>query len=461
MFRIFRNLNFIKGYSKSIKSNHTNEIIENLKKSLSREELIKLSKDELITKIVRLEAYNRHLANIIKKRVDESKIKDDTEHDIRKKFDFSKCYKRHILLKFCYLGWHYDGYAAQVSTPETIEHYIFRALKRSKLIQSQETSNYGCCGRTDKGVSAFDQVISIDIRSLFEPKDQLTEKGVRDEINYCLLLNKKLPKDIRVISWMPLVTPTYSARSDCTHRTYRYYFPRGELDIDLMKEACSYLIGSHDFRNFCKMDVRHGVVQFFRRLDNVEIKLATRNLKEEFDMYYLEIKGSAFLWHMIRCIVSVLLLIGDKKESPNVIKELLDVNTHLCKPEYTWASEIPLNLFFCNFREDFPNSDSINVDIINKWQYDEENLREVIMDLQEHWCNESVKSTMIYEMLHALQDEYSLKFPTKPKIKKQMVALNCETKRKEYKKLFTRQRCPSLEEKIEHFTKIGKLNKKL
>ncbi|KAG5683731.1 hypothetical protein PVAND_012996 [Polypedilum vanderplanki] len=437
--------------------------VNKTKKNLSREELMNLTKEDLVDRIIKLEAFNVQLKNIIEKRVNEkNQDADDTEHSSRRNFDFSKHHKRHILLKFCYLGWSYNGYVVQDDTLETIEYHLFKALKKVCLIESRETSNYNRCGRTDKGVSAFDQVISIDIRSRFEPKDQLTEKAVNEEINYCMLLNKVLPKDIRVISWMPLVTPTYSARFDCTHRTYKYFFPRGELDIDLMKEACSYLIGSHDFRNLCKMDVGNGVVNYIRRLDNVEIKLLTKNdVSEEFDMFYLEITGSAFLWHMIRCIVSVLLLIGDKKESPDVIKELLDIKNHEQKPQYSLASEIPLNLFFCNFREDTLSEDDvpINTEMLNKWYFNEENLREVIIEIQEHWCTESVKSAMIFEMLRVLQSEYGSNFPDKPKIMKQMASLNRDTKRKEYQKLFERQKCSSLEERIEHYTKKRKLIK--
>lgn len=42
-------------------------------------------------------------------------------------------------------------------------------------------------------------------------------------------------------------------------------------------------------------------------------------------MYYLEISANAFLWHQIRCIMAVLLLIGEGKEYPDVITELMDV----------------------------------------------------------------------------------------------------------------------------------------
>jgi tRNA pseudouridine38/39 synthase len=36
-----------------------------------------------------------------------------------------------------------------------------------------------------------------------------------------------------------------------------------------MKQAAEKFKGEHDFRNFCYMDVANGVVQFFRRINNI------------------------------------------------------------------------------------------------------------------------------------------------------------------------------------------------
>ena len=69
-----------------------------------------------------------------------------------------RCSKRHVLLKFLYLGWDYQGYATQEDTANTIEHHLFSALVMCCLVESRQTSNYGRCGRTDKGVSSFSQV---------------------------------------------------------------------------------------------------------------------------------------------------------------------------------------------------------------------------------------------------------------------------------------------------------------
>lgn len=38
-----------------------------------------------------------------------------------------------------------------------------------------------------------------------------------------------------------------------------------------MRTALQYLIGTHDFRNFCKMDVANGVVTFIRNIMLAEI----------------------------------------------------------------------------------------------------------------------------------------------------------------------------------------------
>ncbi|CAO1400527.1 unnamed protein product [Diamesa hyperborea] len=427
------------------------------KKNLNEDELLHLSKEDLVAIIVKLEAYNKQLKNILEKKINPKSIGEPRKKEQRV-FDFSKTFKRHIMIKFLYLGWDMEGYVVQEHTIDTIEHHLFEALHKVCFIENRETSNYNRCGRTDKGVSAFEQVISLDVRSKIKPEEQLTEGYFNNEIKYCLLLNKVLPKNIRAISWMPLITENYSARFDCIGRTYKYYFPRGSLNISAMQESCQYLVGCHDFRNLCKMDVGNGVVNYNRRLDHVNIMLASLNVegKQEFDMFHLEIKGSAFLWHMIRCIVAIMLLIGRENESPDIFKKLLNVEVYDKKPQYSLASEIPLNLFFCNYKEDQIDKSGCNSKVstvlLNKWVFDDEGLNDLIVDMQEHWCNESVKTTMIYDMLNVLQNEYQKQFSHQPEIRQQAESLNKDSWKKDYKKLMDRQKCSNLEDRIAHYT---------
>ncbi|KAI8433362.1 hypothetical protein MSG28_015403 [Choristoneura fumiferana] len=304
------------------------------------------------------------------------------------------CRYRRVLLHFLYFGWDYQGLAVQEDTSETIEHHLFLALRKSCLIEKRETSQYHRCGRTDKGVSSFGQVISISLRSTQNPEDSDLSK----EIPYCKILNRLLPKDIRAVAWMPIPDdkPEYSARFDCKKRQYKYYFPRGSLDVAAMRAACSHLIGSHDFRHLCKMDVGNGVTQFVREIISAEVLPVDGDGESPYKMYYLLIEGNAFLWHQIRCIMGVLILIGQGKESPDIVKELLDIEKYPRKPQYSMALDVPLNLFHCSY----------GLEDTQRWIYDKEELRTVITQLQGAWTLYNIKSTMIQDSLRQLEKEY-------------------------------------------------------
>jgi tRNA pseudouridine(38-40) synthase len=170
--------------------------------------------------------------------------------------------------------------------------FLFDALVKRCLIESREKSAYSRCGRTDKGVSAFSQIITLRLRSkartagtLDKPTKTALEfdevngpdtrselpavayvwlKNMRvqelpppaEEIDYPVVINSGLPEDIRVLGWCDM-PETFSARFNARHRTYRYFFPKRSLDIDAMREGAKLLLGRHDFRNLCKIDVMH------------------------------------------------------------------------------------------------------------------------------------------------------------------------------------------------------------
>lgn len=267
--------------------------------------LSQLTREELEARVRQLEAHNTQLRNLLTKSQAGGASDTPSVHtkpQKQRQFDFSKHSRRHVALKLCYLGWDYQGFAVQEDSQNTIEAQLFAALLKTRLIESRETSNYHRCGRTDKGVSAFDQVISITLRSKLKKglgvlgltqgaegavcermegqeekekeevvKEDEEEEG--DEINYVQLLNRVLPQEIRVLAWCP-VPQGFSARFDCCRRTYKYFFPRGGLDLQAMQEAGQHLVGEHDYRNLCKMDVGNGVVNFRRRILAVRVERA-------------------------------------------------------------------------------------------------------------------------------------------------------------------------------------------
>lgn len=69
-----------------------------------------------------------------------------------------------------------------------------------------------------------------------------------------------------------------------------------------MKSASLFLIGEHDFRNFCKMDVGNGVVEFRRRIIDVQIEAVNDEKDGGYSMYKFKLVGQAFLWVNLKLI---------------------------------------------------------------------------------------------------------------------------------------------------------------
>ena len=393
-------------------------------------------------KIKRLEAQVFQLKNIITKLTGQEKTVNGKAWKKGRAFEYDLYTKRHVALHICYFGWNYHGFAVQEITGKTIESELFNALILTKLIRSREESNYHRCGRTDKGVSAFQQVITIDLRSnLLQGPGVYSYTGCRahdrvkdstteiEEINYCKILNANLPPYIQVLAWAPCEKLDFSARFDCDARTYKYFFPRGDLDLGLLKEAGNHLVGEHDYRNFCKMDVGNGVVNYHRRIFKVDVQPLVES-DSPYDMCALVIKGKAFLWHQIRCIVAVLFRVASRKETPEVVKELLDVEQHPKRPQYLMASEVPLNLFHCEYDSGLD------------WNYNSDAIQVTVKQLQELWTENAVKAAMLKAALDEISDNAEVP------INMQADNLYGVTKTKDYIPLLNMDKCPSLEEKL-------------
>ncbi len=92
--------------------------------------------------------------------------------------DPSRYSTRFIALKLAYLGKNYGGYEYSSSgTLPSIEEELWKALVKACLISPPtpdtvdfSTCEYSKCGRTDRGVSAFGQVVALRVRSNRPPR---------------------------------------------------------------------------------------------------------------------------------------------------------------------------------------------------------------------------------------------------------------------------------------------------
>ncbi|CAK9441755.1 uncharacterized protein LODBEIA_P56230 [Lodderomyces beijingensis] len=313
------------------------------------------SKEDLIAKIKSLEAPHDAASSVT---TTESMVKDQaastpqikqssSQKKEAKVFDWSKHNTRFVALRFAYLGWNYNGLAMQFEqTPlPTIEETILQVLAKVKLVpEPLDEVQFSRCGRTDKGVSAMNQVISINLRSNLTPEEQTLEGNDLREIDYLSVINGNLPPDIKMHSICLRPPPDFDARFSCKSRHYRYLFKKtNHLDIDLMNQAAMYYEGHHDFRNFCKLDGSKQITNFERYI------YRSRIIPLGGDLYCFDLQGTAFLWHQVRCMVAILFLVGQQLEKPEIVLDLMDMTKYPTKPLYEMANDKPLVLYDCEF----------------------------------------------------------------------------------------------------------------
>jgi tRNA pseudouridine38-40 synthase len=174
-----------------------------------------------------------------------------------------------------------------------------------------------CAGRTDSGVHALEQVAHCDVN---------VERDLR---SWLLGGNSNLPENIRII-WVKQAVDDFHARYSAIARLYRYvilnrpvnsalqykkvtwcHFP---LNVEIMHAAAQHLLGNHDFSSFraqgCQSKSPFRIIHFI-------------DVFRDEDKVIIQICANAFLHHMVRNIVGVLMDIGMGKHPETWIVSLL------------------------------------------------------------------------------------------------------------------------------------------
>lgn len=218
-----------------------------------------------------------------------------------------------IALGIEYCGKNYSGWQQQLQAVNSVQAEVEKALAQ---IANHPVSTI-CAGRTDTGVHASGQVIHCDVTA------------VRSEREWVFGCNRVLPDDIRVL-WAKQVDEEFHARWSARHRYYKYiiyndtirpsllsdfvawhYYP---LEVKLMDQAAQAWVGEHDFTSF--------------RAAGCQSKSPVRSISKiraerQGQMIILDVAGNAFLYHMVRNMVGVLLEIGAGKKPVSWAYEVL------------------------------------------------------------------------------------------------------------------------------------------
>lgn len=201
-----------------------------------------------------------------------------------------------------YDGTAYQGFQRQVSHVPTVQAALETALKR---LAGGAVTVTGA-GRTDAGVHASGQVIAFELAWRHEP-DALARA-----------LNAALPDDIAVQQVEP-AEPDFHPRFSARSRLYRYrvyaapvrhpllnraWHVRAELDGEAMARAAGMLIGRRDFASFGQPPQGTNTIRTVIQSEWAREPLYSGAL------WTYTIEADAFLQHMVRRIVGMLIDIG-------------------------------------------------------------------------------------------------------------------------------------------------------
>ena len=172
-------------------------------------------------------------------------------------------------------------------------------------------------GRTDRGVHARGQVAHFDTGA------------TRPDTAWVRGVNAFLPESVAVL-WARPVPAEFHARFSAIARTYRYRlinrpvrpalaaryagWYHAPLDIELMRAGAHALVGEHDFSAFRAAECEAATpVRTVHSLD----------ITREGERIEFVIRANAFLHHMVRNIVGTLIYVGNGRQAPSWVADVL------------------------------------------------------------------------------------------------------------------------------------------
>jgi len=221
------------------------------------------------------------------------------------------------LMTFSYDGTNYNGYQKQLNKntiQDNIEDNLSKILNQKISISSS--------GRTDAKVHA------VNAKAHFDIDKKIDINKLRNS------LNKLINNDIYIKDIIE-VPNDFHARFNVIKKEYIYKINIGEynpidrnyiyqynkiLDIKKMKKASKYLIGTHDFKSFTKVDQIEK--DYTRTIYNINFKLKNNILEITFI-------GNGFLRYMVRNLVGILIEVGNDKREISEIKEILEAKDRI------------------------------------------------------------------------------------------------------------------------------------
>ncbi|MBI2168350.1 MAG: tRNA pseudouridine(38-40) synthase TruA [Actinobacteria bacterium] len=230
----------------------------------------------------------------------------------RSLFDDAPEGRARLKLVVAYDGSDFHGFASQPDV-RTVEGVLVKALE--KLLRHEVALS--CAGRTDAGVHAWGQVVSLEADPGVDPW------RLRDSLN--AILGPEV-----VVRECEMVEAGFDARHSAASRAYRYtvvnrpepdpflaryaWWVPQPLALAPMRMAADPFIGEHDFSAFC------------RRVDGkgrTRTVTSSRWIDLGDGVLRYDVTATAFCWQMVRSMVGTLVDVGRGLLRPGDITAIL------------------------------------------------------------------------------------------------------------------------------------------
>ncbi|XP_041826845.1 tRNA pseudouridine synthase A isoform X2 [Melanotaenia boesemani] len=239
------------------------------------------------------------------------RVKADGEHAE----DDKKYPKKKVVLLLAYSGKGYYGMQRNPGNSQfrTIEDDLVTALIKSGCIpenhgDDMRKMSFQRCARTDKGVSAAGQVVSLKLRLI----EDIIEK-----------INEHLPPQIRVLG-LKRVTQGFNSKNNCDARTYSYMLPTvafSQKDYDTGNIAAfrvepetlqrvnrlfALYKGTHNFHNFTSQKAANDPSA---RRYITEMSCGEPFICSNHEFAVITVRGQSFMLHQIRKMIGLVIAV--------------------------------------------------------------------------------------------------------------------------------------------------------
>ncbi|XP_066545537.1 pseudouridylate synthase 1 homolog isoform X2 [Amia ocellicauda] len=248
----------------------------------------------------------------------DKKLKSDAEE--QKKFP-----KRKVVLLMAYSGKGYHGMQRNVGSSQfkTIEDELVKSLVKSGCIPENHGTDmkkmsFQRCARTDKGVSAAGQVVSLKLWLI----DDIMEK-----------INGQLPSQIRVLG-LKRVTGGFNSKNKCDARTYSYMLPTlafahkdqekqddgyrlSKETLERVNKLFTCYKGTHNFHNFTSQKAARDPSA---RRYIMEMFCEEPFIRQGMEFAIIKVKGQSFMMHQIRKMIGLVIAVVKGYASDGILE---------------------------------------------------------------------------------------------------------------------------------------------